>query len=283
MIIFTQTYANAQEAAGHPMLNSRIGWHTITRDAVPSDVSATSETASGPKDAPLRPDTAEFWQPLSMPAVWTFDWGTSEMVDYAAIAAHTCGTSQCVVTAETSNGPGSPTGSPVEDVWEMLATAHSPEDDSPIMFLDSSRAATKMRITFSGSPSSAPQVSVVHVGRILVMQEPIRGQHSPITLNRTTVKYRALSRGGQFLGQNFRRHGLKTTVAYDQIEADWYRDTFDEFVLSARQYPYFFAWRPGQRTDELAYVWTEEDIMPTTAGERDIVSMSWSMQGFSDA
>lgn len=278
MIIYSQAYSNAQAAAGLPLANARIGWHTLTRLAAAADVTVSSETGAGPKDSPLRPDTAEFWLPASMPATWTLNFASAD-VDYVAIAGHTIGTSGATVTVETTAGPGSPIGSPADDIWEPLGTAHTPTDDSPIMFLDTVRDATKVRITLSGSPSQAPQLAVIHVGEVLAMTEAIRGSHGPITLQRRTTLYRAMSIGGQFLGQNFRRLGFETSVSFDLLDADWYRDTFDVFVLAARQYPYFFAWRPSQRTDEIVYAWTGEDIHPQTMGFDDLMSVSWAMVG----
>jgi hypothetical protein len=258
------------------MLNPRIGWHTLTRLAAASDVTASSETAAGPKDAPLRPDTAEFWMPASMPATWQLNFSSAN-VDYVGIAGHNIGTCGATVTAYTSDG--APTGSPTEEVWEPLATAHTPTDNSPIMLLDTVRDAVKLRLVFSGSPSEAPQIAVIHVGEVLAMTEAIRGNHGPVTLRRKTTLYRALSRGGQFLGQNFQRLGFETSVAFELLEGDWYRDTFDPFVEAARQYPYFFAWRPGQRTGEVVYAWTGDDIHPQTMGYDDLMSVSWNLVG----
>lgn len=277
MIIFTAAYAAAEEAAGRPMLNTRIGWHTMTRDAVAADVTASSQTSAGPSDAPLRPDTAEFWLPSSMPATWTLTWTGLQNVDYVAIASHTIGDSGATVTVETSAGQA---GSPLADVWEALSSAYTPTDNKPLFFLDTVRDAVKMRITLSGSPTpTEPQISVIHIGLSLWMQQPIRGNHSPLTLSRQTVLHQSLSRGGQFLGQSFRRLGFMGGVSFDLLEADWYRTDFDPFVESARTYPYFIAWRPEERTNELAYVWTAEDIHPAYMGFMDFMTVSWSMIG----
>lgn len=272
MIIFTAAFSTAETAAGRPLTHARIGWDTRTRDAVAADVTVSSESATGPKDAPLRPDTAEYWEPTSLPATWVLDFSGSPTfnIDYVGIAAHTCGTNGNTVTVETSLGFGSPT-------WESLATAVSPPDDKPLLFLDTSRDAVQMRVTISGG--TVPRIAVIYVGQILAMQRPIYGGHTPLPLSRETELHSSLSRGGQFLGQNIRRMGVRGGATFRNLTAAWYRTNFDQFVAAARKYPYFFAWRPGTFNDELGYVWTLDDIAPTNMGTRDLMSVSWEMRG----
>lgn len=495
MILFTAAYEAAEENADRPMLNPRIGWDSLTRDAVASDVTASSSTGTGPSDSPLRPDTAEFWQPSSMPATWLLEWADSQSIDYLGIAAHDLGSSDCTVEVETSNNEF--IGSPLEEVWTPLARAHSPgayialpgtsdnyaitpdsaansitgdidirarigpvdwtpaavdsvvskhdsatersyrmmlnttgllqmrwsadgtteitksstanlsallslevkwvratldvdngaagndvnfytsdngvdwtqlgatvttagvtsifnstssieigttgvggspftgnifyaeirngingsvvvrfdpseasegatsfvsstgetwtinqsgadvaqlfidaDNDKPLLFLDTIRNAIKVRITLSGG--TAPRIAVIYVGLSLWMQEPIRGMHAPIPLSRQTILEQQLSRGGQFLGQNIRRRGYTGSVKFDNLDADWYRTNFDPFVQSARRFPYFFAWRPGERTDEVVYAWTGDDIAPAYEGFMDFMSVSWNLQALGD-
>jgi len=281
MIIFTAAYEAAEEAAERPMLNARIGWDTLTREAVAADVTASSETGTGPSDSPLRPDTAEFWEPSEMPATWELAWSTTQNIDYVGIAAHNIGSTGGIsVTVETTLDAGA--GSP-ETFWESLASAYIPTDDKPLIFLDTIRDARRMRITLGGSPTPfPPRIAVIYVGLSLWMPEAIRGAHTPLVLSRQTVMEQMLSRGGQFLGQNIRRRGYTGTVSFDQLDADWYRTNFEPFVQAARRYPYFFAWRPGERTDEVAYAWTGEDIAPAYMGFLDYMSVSWNLQAVGD-
>jgi hypothetical protein len=51
-------------------------------------------------------------------------------------------------------------------------------------------------------------------------------------------------------------------------------------VQYARQYPFFFAWRPSEYDTDVALCWTTEDITPTNNGTRALVDVSVSMQGF---
>ena len=280
MIVFTQAYADAEEAAGRPMLNSRIGWHTLTRDASASDILASSESAAGPADSPLRSDSYSYWEPPTLPATWTLNLPGSPIpnVNYVGIGAHNLGSSGCTVTAYTNNGVSS--GSPTELQWEIVAQPHTPVDDSAIILLDTTRGAAQLRIVISGG--TGPRIGVIYVGEILAMQSAIRGSHVPLNLSRQTVLRTALSRGGQFLGQTYQRRGYRTSVAFDLLDGDWYRSTFDPFVMAARRYPYFLAWRPGDRQDEVGYVWTADDISPSTMGFDDLMTVSWSVFALGD-
>lgn len=276
MVIFSSGYLAALAASATPLTHARIGYQTWTRDLAVTAVSASSSDADGPADAPLRPDTAEFWAPTALPATWTVDLGSGRDVDYVGIAGHTIGSAGCAVTVETSDG--SFAGSPSEQVWTALASSIAPGDDAPLLFLDTSRVCRYVRLTLTGG-LTMPQVAVVYAGQILAMERPIYGGHSPMNLARDTVLMRSLSRGGQFLGQGFRRFGMKSSASWRYLTADFYRDSFDPFVEAARQFPFFFAWRPGDWPLEVAYAWCPDDIKPTNMGVKDFMQVSLPMNG----
>lgn len=102
MIIYPDAYVlTAQDDTGYPLINARIGWQTHTR-ADDASATASTEEADGPSDAPLRPDTAEYWQPTTMPATWTCDFGEALDVDYIGIAGHDIGSSATAVEVAVS-------------------------------------------------------------------------------------------------------------------------------------------------------------------------------------
>lgn len=253
--------------------HARIGYHNPARDLT---ATASSAADDFPADAPQRPDTYESWKPETMPAWWQVDFGETVVVDYLGIAAHELGTKGCTVTVQYSADAST---------WYDASDAAAPTDDSPLLLLFSPQAARHWRILLeqAASPTDAPEVGVIYLGRILTMPRPIYGGHAPITLARETVLHQSLSRGGHFLGQGFRRTGFVGQASYRHLTAAWYREHFDPFVLAARRYPYFFAWRPGTFADECAYVWTDEDIRPSNMGLRDFMAVSWPMRGFAHA
>ena len=272
-IIFTQSYLAAAAASATPLTHARIGYQTWTRDLAVSSVSVSSEEADAPGDAPLRPDTYEFWQAQSLPATWRVDLGTARDVDYVGIAGHTVGTKGASVVAEYSTNDAD---------WTEFVPGTAPGTDAPILFLGDSVFARYWRLTVDGvdSPGDPPQIAVVHVGQVLAMQRMIYGGHVPITLARETVLKRAMSRGGRFLGQNIRRQGVMTDAAFRNLTPDWYRDNFDPFVKSARRFPFFFGWRPALYPAEIAYAWAANDIAPSNMGTgQGLMQVSFGMRG----
>lgn len=157
----------------------------------------------------------------------------------------------------------------------------APIDDSPIMFMDVSRRArfVELHINPVGFFFIMPRIAVVYAGKVLAMQRCIYGGHAPITMSRQTQLKQPMSRGGQFLGQSFRRLGVSTMADFQHLTAPWVRANFDPFIKAARKRPYFFAWRPQSYPTEVGYVWTPDDIAPSNTGQRDHMQVSWKMQG----
>lgn len=465
MIIYPQALVLSEQEEGRPLTYPRIGYQTWTRESGVT-VSASSEIAGGPRDAPLRPDTAEYWEPESLPATWTVDLGSARDIDYVGIAGHTLGSNGAALEvrlsedtdfdshvslpgeagdyastpdsadisitgdldlrvkqaatdytpaaeevllgkwnttgnqrsyrlsiltsgvlrlawsadgaaeitkdstaatalsdatkkwlratldvdngaagndvkfwmsddgvawsqlgstvttggttsvfdgtaalelsghsggtalhyagkiyyAEVRNGIGGAVAAAFDpdqgengdtsfqaetgETWTInqdgvlhadlvvrrFAFELQPDDDAPLVFLDTMRTARHMQLTVSGP--TVPQIAVVYVGELLAMPRRVAGGYQPITLSRETMLTRALSRGGQFLGQSFRRMGVVGSAAFQHLDEDWYRANFDPFVKSARRFPFFFMWNPEQFPGEVVYGWCEQDIRP---------------------
>jgi len=267
VIVYTSPFLLAAAAAGQPLTNSRIGWHTWLRDLAPSAVTVSGETEDGPKDMPLRPDTATYWRPPALPATYVADLGQTRDVDYGGLVG-SLGSSRASVLMETSIDDGA---------WTALGQEALPANDAPLLFLDSSRQARKVRWTFKGA-GAVPRISVVYAGEILAMPVPPDAPYTPLNLSRETVLMQTLSRGGQFLGQEIRRMGMKSKASFSFLNSSWVRENFDPFMQAARRYPYFFAWQPGVYPLEVGYVWTDRDIVPTQTSFA-LMNVDWAMQG----
>lgn len=254
------------------LTHSRILWENRARfDVVDaSNVTVSSETDAGPRDAPLRPDTAEYWLAASLPATWLVDLGRAYPIDCVGLV-HTLGTSRVAVHPETS---------PDSSVWTEIDNDMMPANDAPLMLLGTTRNARYLRLTFTGSSGSVPPaIASVYVGQALAMEKALSGGYPPIDTSRETVLKRALSRGGQFLGQGFQRHGVVGNVSYKHLTRAWVRSSFDPFVKSARNFPYFFAANPENFAEEVAYVWAGEDIRPMYMGQLTDMEVSWPISG----
>jgi len=66
------------------------------------------------------------------------------------------------------------------------------------------------------------------------------------------------------------------------LDAQWYRDNFDPFVVAARAAPFFFAWRNHEFPREVGFCWTTDDIRPQNMGVRNLMAVEFNMEGFSD-
>lgn len=258
----------------------RICYETRTLGLLASSVTVSSEDVDGPKDAPLRPDTEEYWEPTSLPASWQVNLGSQASVDYVGIAGHTLGSTGCSVIAEVSTGAA---GSPANDlIWVTLGSA-SPTDDFPILFLDAANANVRhLRLRITGSsPAFIPRIAVIYVGSMLTFERGvgIAGGFSPPNLSRETTMMETLSNNGNFLGQSYKRKGVRASMTVRGMTPSWYRSTFDPFVKHARRYPYFLAWNPLDYSYDVVYGWTSKDIMPNFMGEDPYMQVNWEIRG----
>jgi hypothetical protein len=249
-----------------PLSHSRIGHQSYTRTGT---VTASSEAVDFPADAPLNELTYEFWRPTALPATWTLDAGSSVAVNYFGIAAHTLGTSGNTVTIQSS---------PDNTTWTTIDSI-TPTDNSPIMFLFASVTAEYYRIEITGG--AIPSVGVVYIGTVLEMLRPCYAGLTPISLSRDTVIRPNRSEGGQWLGRSVIRSGSSMSVNYSNLDNAWVRSTFRDFINDAVTYPFFFAWRPDNYSEDVGYVWVSEDIKPSNSGTRDLMNVSIQMSGLS--
>lgn len=245
-----------------PMTHARIGY-----DKIFGTITASSEANGFPATAADNPLTYTGWKPNALPATWQIDAGTAQDVDYVGIAAHTLGSSFCTVKVQYSDNGSD---------WLDASSPHEPNDDSPILFLFDEQEARYWRIYVdsTGSPSDIPFVGVIYIGKALAMQRAIYGGHSPVTLSRETTIRPTVSERGQWLGRSIIRGGLVGSWTWRHLNADWYREHFDRFVKAARERPFFIAWRPETFPTEVAYCWTQKDIVPSNMGIKDFMQVT---------
>jgi hypothetical protein len=173
----------------------------------------------------------------------------------------------------TVNQSGSPAATLV---LKRLAYGVAPGSDAPLMFIDVPRNAKYIRVPITGPV--APKIGVIYAGKSLPMLRPPLVGYEPITMAREVELHNSMSQGGQFLGQGVRRRGVASEISFQGIDQTWYRGTFDAFVVSAQQFPYFLAWSPQAFPLEVAYAWTRHAIRPRyTESER--FGVTWIVEG----
>lgn len=247
-----------------PLNHSRIGHQTYTRTGT---ATASSAQTNFPADAPLNSMTYEYWRPTAIPATWTLDAGSSVSANYFGIGAHTL--SGCAISIQGSN----------DNVSYTTIDTLTPSDNSQIMFLFAPVSYRYWRLYISSG--SIPSVGVIYVGTTLDMIRPYYAGVSPISLNKTTVIRPNRSEGGQWLGRTVIRQGSSMSAEFKNLDNAWVRNTFSQFIDDAVLYPFFFAWRPDNYPEDVGYVWVTDDIAPTNMGIRDLMQVSFSMQGLS--
>lgn len=257
---------------------ARIGYDNVLRGITPDVSSTESGFFAGALSNSL---TNELWQPESGETVSTVEWSfSSKSIDYVGIAGHTLGSESGSVKITYSTDNGSSYSDICEGGASVCVTTVSPADDSAIMVLfETITGVTNLKLSFTWA-GDEPSIGVVYAGTALVMQRPIYGGHSPITLSRRVSRRPQAAEAGQWLGRSIIRRGFESTISWSNLEAAWYRANFDPFVKSAERYPFFLAWKPEDYPDEVALCWCNDDIKPVNSGIRDLMDVSIGLQGY---
>lgn len=272
MIIVPQAYILSAAATPTPATHPRILWRNRLADLLASAVTVSSETASGPRDAPTRPNTDEYWEPETLPAWIVFDMGQPYTINGVGLV-HNFGTCRTAVKVEIGTDPGFSADATFGE--ELM-----PDDDSALMFVDDDSVGRYLRIGLTGS--IVPKLAVAYAGDVLAMEKAVSGPYKPISMARVTMGSSRKSRGGQFLGQGMRSHGLESEISFKNLSGAWVRANFNAFSKHARSLPYFLAWNPAELPREAAYCWQEdgkEDIVPIHNGNGLDMDVSWPVVG----
>lgn len=240
------------------------------------NITASSQSAGYPVTNISNPLTAHRWKPSALPANAQIETSTASQLQYMGIAGHTLSNAECVIAFQYSTNNGSS--------WTTIKS-FAPGDNKPILCIfDVLAPLWRIQITRStGSVKTAmPSIGVFMAGAALKMQRGIYVGHTPITLARKTQRITNKTEGGQYAGSSIIKEGVGTTFEWKNLTSDWYRENFDPFVVYARSNPFFIAWRYAEFPYEVGFVWTTDDIKPQNTGPRDFMSVSMSVEGYSD-
>lgn len=190
----------------------------------------------------------------------------AQSIDAVGLGAHSFASSSALVQFSTSDA----------GAWEDFAPAQS--GSAAMLFLRTAAASVK-RLRVTVTATGAQVLGVIYAGIALQMQRPIYKGHNPATMARVTEYQSNESEGGQWLGRNVIRQGLKVDLSWSRLSANWVRQYFDPFAVSARVAPFFVAWNPQDFPREVAYAWTTADTKPDNTGPRDLMSVSLQAKG----
>ena len=254
----------------------RIGYENLVTIA---NVAATTEDADYPADNLANPATDLFWRaedssPLGV-SYLTVTLGSAPAIDYLAIAKHNLGTGQNLVSVEGL------TGSPLEWV-ELCAPAILP-DDGPAMFCFAEQALDGVRLKLQASPVDVvPQIAVLYVGALLVLQRRIYVGHVPINYGTEATIVNARSESGNFLGRITLNEWNSSGFSLQNLTPAWVRASLMPFIRLTKESPFFFAWRPSSYPHEVGYCWATNDPKPSNQSPNGMMQVEFSITGIAE-
>lgn len=203
---------------------------------------------------------------------------TNEQVDYLAIARHNFGTGRYPISVE---GLTDANGSPAD--WFELVSEQVLPDDGPVIFRFNPQALYAIRlkigVTVAVEAPDPPELAVLFVGLLLVLQRRIYVGHTPLKYGREidVISHRSIN--GAFLGRVILSRKNKSSVTLSNLTPSWYRSYLHPFILHAEDEPFFFAWRPGDYPLECGYAWLVSSPQPTNQLPNGMMQVALDMEG----
>ena len=235
---------------------------------------ASSNAATGyPITNVANISTASFWKASATTLQYiTVTINPAQTVDYVGVARHNFATAGVAVSVETQVGSGDP--------WVQVIAPSIPANNNALIFQFTSQSAFGVRLKLAAS-TSAPEIAVIFVGKLLISTQRIYVGHSPITLNRRVEVVTGMSESGNYLGRIDTGSSLTTSVSLTNLKPDWYRANFDPFVVAAQDSPFFFGWRPYSYPNEVGFAWLTNNPNPSNMMSNGMMQVSLDMSGVS--
>lgn len=274
-VVISSSYVLSESLSGGGVINANnplIGYDNIVTTAL---VSSTTEDPDFPADFLANPATHLKWKGLvASPAVDEYLTVMNVNVvdlDYIGIARHNFFTAQIAVSIEylASTGP---------DVWSELIAPVIPPNDGPLLFRFPKLAYASLRVRLQPG-TAAPTAAVLYCGALLVLQRRMYVGHTPISMGREVMHASHRSVSGNFLGRIVLGRKVGTSVALQNLTADWYRTYMHPFVLAAEEIPFFFAWRPSSYPNEIGYAWLSQDPKPSNHRTNGMMQVDLQLEG----
>lgn len=262
-----QTPAVVLAAAPASANNPWVGYHTVLLE---TNVTSDEAAATFPVSNIANRSTAEKWKGTSTAIQGVvINEGALAECDYFGLCKHNFGSTGATIKLQAS-----PDGADYTDVTEAVA----PGTDNAIMFRFAPQTAAYWRLLITPG-SAAPQITVMFLGKLLVLQRSIYVGHTPLTLGRSQNVTVGRSEGGQFLGLYLRSQTLQSSVDLKNLTPGWYRTLFDPFAESMASKTFFWSWRPDSYPDEVGYAWSKGGANVSNQSPNGLMQASFSMEG----
>lgn len=216
------------------------------------------------------PNTYERWRPANGTSTERFNLSSNADVNFVAIGAHNLSGQTITIQYSTTDGGGLTT-----------LTTVTPSSNEPILVTFD--AIEVREIAINATWASDREIGYIATGQYLKMPYPIYGGHSPIELSPVTKYKNNVSNTGQFLGRSIIRQGTSTNYAFRYLKPSFVREQFLNFVNSAKTLPFFIQWRPDLYPDQVAFVFTTQDIdIQNAGGGSGLMTASMQVRGHKD-
>ena len=244
-----------------------IGWDNQVTVA---GIEADFEEDDFPATNAANPSTNLFWRSSSTDEQYlTFSLNEERSSDYIGIARHNLGSGGVVVSVEVQNFAGGE--------WVELVEGFVVPDDAPILIRFLEIAASSIRLKLIPL-ATAPEIAVVYIGNLLVVPMDIPAGHTPLIDGRVTRTTSGNSEAGDYLGSIILSQKLASSVSFQYLDEDWFRESMRPFVRQGRGTPFFFSGFPESRPREAGYAWLTSDPTPDYIGN-EWVSITLDMGG----
>lgn len=249
--------------------NPLIGWHNVLE---PGTLTADEADPDFPVDNLANPATFLFWRAETTNAQdIVAEINAMEDVDYVGIASHNLGSQQITVQIEGSTNGGS--------TFDVLVPSVTLGDDSPALFRIPPAPYTHIKISLGEALDSPPQIAVLYIGRLLVLERRLYVGHAPMKYSREIEVTHGESENGQFLGRIVISRTTRTTIDLENLTPTWVRQELVPFLLAAEETPFFFAWRPQTYPHEVGYAWLTNNPRPVNQRPNGMMSVSLELTG----
>lgn len=259
-----------------PLGTPWIGYENIVSEG---SIDATTEDPDFPATNVANPATHLYWQALTNTSdeYLTVTTNFDGELDYLAIAKHNFGTAGITVSVEGKFDDGF---SPVEPYVEIVQQTVL-DDDTPVIFRFVPQVLTHIRLRMQIG-SELPQLAVMYVGALLVLQRSIKVDvdHVPLKYGRRSTIVNGMSESGNFLGRIVLKEFRESTAEFAHFEPAWYRTFFEPFIIASKEIPFFFAWHPiTYPLESGGYAWMINDPQPEVSPITDRIAVELQMRG----
>lgn len=253
MIVLSQSLVIGAAPPTVPLDTPIILWRSLVNL---DTLTVSSEAVDYPAINLANDSTIEVWRAADLAPVSIEVAINGSEVDAVAFARHNFGSTHAEIAVEVEVAEGEGTA------WEEVVAAQLLADDSPVLFRFAPVTTTRVRISITNG-STAPSAAVLYVGKLLVMPTGITAGHVPLDQALQSQVVNGRSEAGNFLGRLITGQSAQTSASFEMLPIDWYYDEMEAFVARGTTGPFFFAWLPMSRPDDVGFSWLMSDPRPS--------------------